>query len=106
MKRIYASRKGVQKYCSKACSRKAFSEIQREMHEGNKNSFWKGYMVMRGYIFINLNALTEEDRKLARPMALKGKLAKYVAEHRLVMAKHLGRSLKHDEVVHHNEWCS
>lgn len=35
------------------------------------------------------------------PNANKGKNGAYAFEHRLVMAKHLGRAIKADEIIHH-----
>ncbi|MBT9133100.1 MAG: hypothetical protein DDT33_01631 [Firmicutes bacterium] len=61
---------------------------------GEKNPKWKGGRVnLRGYIEINLHP---DD--FFYPMCNK---KGYVYEHRLVMAKHLGRSLHSWEVVHH-----
>jgi hypothetical protein len=48
-----------------------------------------GYKVEKGYIVV-----WNPDHPMARKNG-------YVAEHRLIMAKHLGRVLKSDEYVHH-----
>lgn len=62
---------------------------------GERARNWKGgrYMKADNYIHIHLNP---DD--FFYPMAGKGS---YVSEHRLVMAKHLGRCLLPWEVVHH-----
>lgn len=61
---------------------------------GSKNNMWKGgrYKSL-GYIMV---WLSPDD--FFFPMAQKGG---YVPEHRLVMAKHIGRSLHRWEIVHH-----
>ena len=62
---------------------------------GKHNSCWKGgrHKIHHGYVMVYLSP---DD--FFRPMASK---AGYVLEHRLVMAKHLGRCLLPWEVVHH-----
>jgi hypothetical protein len=57
---------------------------------GKKSSHWKGGKIKRsGYWFI---------KKPKHPFS--GKQG-YVAEHRLIIEKHIGRYLKPEEVVHH-----
>jgi hypothetical protein len=61
---------------------------------------WKGgrCVITGGYVIVKLQP---EDEFFAS-MAHRGKASKgYIAEHRLVMAKHLGRCLQSWEVVHH-----
>lgn len=62
-----------------------------ERQLGNKNHRWKGGRKIhsQGYILI---------RKLGHPNADK---RGYVREHRLIFEKHLGRYLRPEEVVHH-----
>lgn len=68
--------------------------MDRRVRIGAKNPRWKGGLaVMRGY---KLVLLPEDD--FFRPMARKDG---YVLEHRLVMAKSLGRCLHSWELVHH-----
>ena len=62
---------------------------RREAHLDKKSNNWKGGRTIKdGYILI------------WKPKHLYAKNG-YVAEHRLVMEKHLGRFLKPTEVVHH-----
>jgi len=61
---------------------------------GKQNGRWNGgrYIAKDGYVMVRV--LTDD---FFRPMAKRG----YVGEHRLVVAKHLGRCLHTWEVVHH-----
>jgi len=77
-------------HCVK-CSRRLFNNVgnKREKHPG-----WKGGRIkQRGYVYINL----KEDSPFYSMADHHG----YISEHRLVMAKHIGRCLKSWEVVHH-----
>jgi len=78
-------------HCAK-CSRKLFNNIgyKREDHPR-----WKGgkLKTKEGYIYINL-----KEESPFYPMA---DHHGYIREHRLVMAKYLGRCLETWEVVHH-----
>lgn len=64
---------------------------------GRHNSCWKGgrHKIHHGYVMVYLSP---DD--FFRPMAGK---AGYVLEHRLIMAKHLGRCLHPWEIVHHKD---
>jgi len=62
---------------------------------GEKHGLWKGgKWISQGYIMVKLY-----PNDPFYPMAIKPH--QYVLEHRLVMAKHLGRCLKSWEVIHH-----
>ena len=69
--------------------RKPNEYITNKFKRGRKHPNWKGGKKIDrdGYIYI---------WRLGHPLS-----KKYVAEHRLVMEKHLGRYLKTDEIVHH-----
>jgi hypothetical protein len=71
------------------------SQYNKGIHIGDKSPNWQGgrHKEYNGYILIKLNP---SDTYFAMTNS-----SWYVAEHRLVMAKHLGRLLKRGEVVHH-----
>lgn len=62
-------------------------------HLGNGQDRW----LREGYVMLSILGLPFADRELARAMARNN----FIAEHRLIMAKHVGRSLRSKEVVHH-----
>ena len=69
-------------------------------NRGVDNPNWKGGVRFRGEYIV----LWISPNSPFAPMAVKegnGKGAHYVSEHRLVMAKHLGRCLETWEIVHH-----
>jgi len=84
-------------YCSKEC--KAIS-LRRYRNKREAVGRWR---VKRGYIFLAIAYLPPEDQILARQIQdhPNSTIVCAVAEHRLVMAKHLGRPLKKGELVHH-----
>ena len=88
------------RYCSKTCRYAAQAERQKQI-KGPRTSQWKGgrYLSGGGYYFLNINGLTDSDRALARQM--RHQRTAVVMEHRFIMAKHLGRTLKRGEIVHH-----
>ena len=118
----YPSQAKRKKYCSKTCYARALSEKMkgaghflfgkthseatreklrnRPVKRGPDNPRWKGYFLSRGYKLIHLETLSPEEQELFRPMATMTNKT-YIPEHRVVMARHLGRSLLPTEVVHH-----
>lgn len=64
-------------------------------HIGELNNFWKGGRITRRDGYIQTRVLRDD---FFRPTAAK---SGYCLEHRLVMAKHLGRNLHLWETVHH-----
>ena len=80
-----------------SCSIKANSRKWRATHNnqrGAENPRWKGGRIIRnGYIEIRLNP---DD-----PFFSMAKSNGYIAEHRLIVAKRLGRCLKPWEQIHH-----
>ncbi len=62
---------------------------------GEKNPQWNGGRYKDGYGYVRVKLHTDD---FFHPMRTKGG---YVLEHRLAMAKHLGRNLHPWEVVHH-----
>lgn len=66
------------------------------VHTGPESSTWKGGRVMKhGYIYVKVYPDHPFHPEMANNMG-------YIAEHRLVMAQHLGRPLqKRAEIVHH-----
>ncbi len=74
----------------------------RNLHRqqvGEKHPSWKGgEFFHQGYRYVLIANLSPEDQALARAMVPNDH---YVREHRLVMARLLGRPLKKSETVHH-----
>jgi hypothetical protein len=90
-------RKGQDRFCSLSCYmlwRNRVSPMSREKHHQ-----WKGGKTVSpaGYVFIRM----ERDDPFIEMANQSG----YVQEHRLVMARHLGRPLRDDEVIHHADRC-
>lgn len=77
----YRIRNGEGKYCSRVCSAKYYVKIHPEK--------WTGWKMSTGYIVIY------------SPNHPNSNSDGYVAEHRLIMEKKLGRYLDKKEIVHH-----
>jgi len=76
------------------------SLAMRGRNRGADNPNWRGGRGFRGEYIV----LWISPNSPFAPMAVKegnGKGAHYVSEHRLVMAKYLGRCLEPEEIVHH-----
>lgn len=89
------------KYCSQSCRKIGMTCSHKKM-TADSASAWKGgrWKVKQGYIILSISGLLPEDQIIAEQM----KDSSYnlsIREHRLVMAKHLGRPLKRGEIVHH-----
>jgi len=95
--------KPIFRRCQKCATRDPITrEKQRQRHLGEGSTWWKGGIRhdMDGYVYIYINSdspyismVSQANRNVAG--------GGYISEHRLVMAKHLGRLLKPYEVVHH-----
>ena len=67
---------------------------------GPTHSCWRGGRVRKGgYITVHIATLTADERRRFAVMVQDN--GSYIMEHRLVMARHLGRPLTDDEIVHH-----
>ena len=66
-------------------------ENRDKAHKGKRSFAWKGGRIQdkKGYVYI------------WSPEHLNAKSGGYVAEHRYIMSRHLGRPLKPNEAVHH-----
>lgn len=118
-------KQGRGKFCSRACQAEHQKTITGEKHprygayhseesklkisrtrkervipRGPAHPRWKGgYKTdSGGYRLVPVEYLSEAEKALAEPMKTK---AGYVMEHRLVVARRLGRPLKRNEIVHH-----
>ena len=68
---------------------------------GPANPGWKGGRYLsRGYVYVSLMALPMNEQEMFAPMATRSG-GKYIPEHRLVVARQLGRPLLSTEIVHH-----
>lgn len=79
------------------CGAKVGAEKRRGKNLGPRSSNWRGgrSVMKNGYVMVTLHP---DD-----PFAVMGNLKKHrsVYEHRIVMARHLGRTLTREEQVHH-----
>jgi len=88
-------RKSKTDYCRKCFHETWKPKINRNFVHGEAHASWKGgrYINSDGYVFVRLY----KDDFFHSMVIANG----YVAEHRLVMAKSLGRCLHSWEIVHH-----
>lgn len=82
----------------KSCSAKD-KMILLNKKTGKENHCWKGGRKIDKYISLRISGLSQKDKILASSMCLKDKF--YVSEHRLVMAKKIGRPLNKYEIIRH-----
>ena len=77
------------------CSSKRISKLNKEINSGCNSTSWSGGRMMNGseYIWVQIS----KDSPYY-PMAHN---RRYIPEHRLIMAQHLGRCLTGNEIVHH-----
>jgi hypothetical protein len=89
------------KYCSLPCRNKGKSQSHK-WARGTVRKNWKGgrWKVKQGYVVLAISGLPPEDQPLAEQM-LDSCHNLSVKEHRLILAKHLGRPLVRGEIVHH-----
>ncbi|MEW5956635.1 MAG: HNH endonuclease signature motif containing protein [Chloroflexota bacterium] len=88
---------GCEHFTHAANIRKAtFTGLCRScVHTGLLSTTWRGGRVKKyGYIYVKVYPNHPFYKSMANSMG-------YIAEHRLVMAEHLGRPLESTEVVHH-----
>ncbi len=87
-----ASSSSTDKLCPSCASSKQNNE---RYQRGVRNGHWHGGIMVnnRGYVFIKVYK--------GEPFFTMASVSGYIPEHRLVMAKHLGRCLTSKEVVHH-----
>lgn len=86
-----------------AQSRQKMSETKKaQQRRGPLSHTWKGgrYQTRLGYIMVSLHTLPEQEQTLFAPMAVVSQ-GRYLPEHRLVVARQVGRALLPEESVHH-----
>ena len=96
---IFPSRLNKQKYCSEECSIIGKSKRCSITKKGKRNPNYKGkYQDTHGYWMRHFSSLDPEELKLAEKMSFSRNC---VLEHRLIIAKKIGRPLEENEIVHH-----
>ena len=75
--------------------RKCAPKLKRGLHYGQNNPAWKGGRHIDGGGYVQIKILPNDF--FYSMVSIRG----YIPEHRLVMAKHLGRCLHGWEIVHH-----
>ena len=92
---LWAWRKGLFRYCQ-PCSVKHSDFNIKSIHWGSDNPKWKGGRKKSKGGYIDIRVYPDNPYY---SMANNG----YIPEHRLVMAKFLGRLLDSKEIVHHRD---
>ena len=94
-------RKGLAKYHATLNCCSCANRIKTKFLPGSDHIMWKNGRDITGrYIRLRISGLNEYDKSLAIPMAINTKEPR-ISEHRLVMARKLGRPLKRHEIVRH-----
>lgn len=96
----------ITKYCSPDCRKRGFRRTRVGLIPAQEAYNWKGgsFIGPGNYRFVHFQLLSEEDRRLAKEILQgnRGSISqRYIAEHRLIMAKRLGRPLTKRETIHH-----
>lgn len=83
-------------------SRQKMADSQRANgRTGVKSATWKGGRYLsRGYVMVKLSALTADEQEMFASMATRNQ-GEYIPEHRLVVARQVGRPLTAKDHVHH-----
>lgn len=92
---LWVWRKGLFEYCQ-LCSLKHMNFNSQSIHWGADNPKWKGGRRKRKGGYIDIRVYPDNP---FYSMAVQG----YIPEHRLVMARALGRVLNSNEIVHHKD---
>ena len=94
------------KLIGKLCRRLGIKSQRRGPRSGAGHPEWRGgRIVSKGYVYVyepnhpECLRINEDRKKKANGKYFRKEC--YVAEHRLVMEKHIGRYLERNEVVHH-----
>lgn len=118
-------KQGKAKYCSPTCYAKSLESKTGAAHHrtgvkhrpdsiakmrlnklatalrGPANPKWKGGThISRGYVMVSLALLSEKEQRQFKAMATRSS-GMFLPEHRLVVARKLGRPLLRTEIVHH-----
>jgi len=96
--KIFPCRKDKIIYCSLAC-RKLGKSKKMKHRIGILNPRFKGgrYKNAHGYWIRTLSSLSDEERQLAKKMVTRTT----ILEHRVIIAKEIGRPLTKKDIVHH-----
>lgn len=87
------------------CNATCYGRWRTAHHYGPGAGRWAGgrYKTPAGYVRVSAPLLSDNERRLFGSMITGNKQAGsgYIFEHRLAMARHMGRALKRGEQVHH-----